>query len=102
MSFLHEEYLKALRSVEARATSGPWRVTLEGGYPVAVQTDRVDSVRIVAARIPDRLIPGGWIGSATGNAAFIAASRDAVPRLLAENRYLRTLLNLSAIGEESV
>lgn len=103
--FLHEEYLKALAQVDANATGGPWRVALEtdgplAGCPTVLRAwSESAGKRIVTVDSTRPHILGHDNTQAVANVAFIAAARDALPRLLDENRRLRNLLNLSMIGE---
>jgi hypothetical protein len=107
MRFLNEGYLKALKHVTDAATPGPWKVGLEidgplAGCPVVVRTDPLDAsrgLRVVTVDTTRPHVRGDQDKAAVANVAFIAAARDAVPRLLAENRYLRNLLTLSTAEE---
>lgn len=97
---LHEAYLEALRQVEAEATPGPWRVALEidgvlSGCPTTVRAGD-ENRRVVSVGQTRPHVRGEDNREAVANTAFIAAARQAVPVLLAENRRLRALLNLPA------
>lgn len=102
--WMSDGYLESLKAVTTAATPGPWSVGLEidgplAGCPVVVREPGIRSKRIVTVDTTRPHVRGDDDKAAVANVAFIAAAREAVPRLLAENRYLRNLLNLSLIGE---
>lgn len=102
--WMGDEYLESLKAVTAAATPGPWYVGLEidgplADCPVVVREPGLNRRRIVTVDSTRVHVLGDDSRAAVANVAFIAVSRDAVPWLLAENRYLRNLLNLSLIGD---
>jgi hypothetical protein len=99
---LHEAYLDALAHVEAEATPGPWKVSLEidgplSGYPTTIRAG-AGNRRVVSVGQTRPHIRGDECREAVANVAFIAAAREAMPRLLAENERLRTLLGFTRGG----
>lgn len=81
-----DDEAKELARLEAAATPGPWTPDEDDDLmvPPSDPSDTRPMVSIVGCRA------GGEQGSA--DAAFIAAARNALPRLLAEREALRSLL----------
>jgi hypothetical protein len=82
-----EQELADLKALCAAAAPGPWQVEETTGPDLlAVSTENFRYVALVGLedRFPDD----------AANAAFIAANRVAVPRLIAEVRRLRELFSL--------
>lgn len=102
MRFLDKAEREALDYLMAHATDGPWHVGLEqdgilAGYPTVVRHGSA-GVRIVNVDMTRPFVGGKDYEEAVANVIFIATARDALPRLMAENRYLRNLMRLSPVG----
>lgn len=82
---LHEAYLDALERLSREASPGPWAVGSGALHPWEV---------VIAQNVP--LLELWDTSQGLTDAAFISAARDAIPRLLAENRRLRALLGTPA------
>ena len=82
-----DEELSAIEALANAATQGPWEVIPDPDKPY------LDRVVRHYGHLTDLL---AQCFHANGNAAFIAACRDAVPALIAEVRRLRELIMLVA------
>jgi len=85
-----EEELARLECLTAAATKGPW-VANSGGYdPPWVSAEVEDGLATICSRL-----------NSDKDADFVAAARDAVPKLVAEVRRLRAIGLMSDGGSKA-
>ncbi len=93
-----EADLARWEALAAKATPGPWRV----GHPWSAEEywHYLCSEASKAYIIGPYDVDEGGIASTPDDAAFLAASRTAVPALVAEVRRLRQVLEIAALACE--
>jgi len=95
--------LDRLEALASAATPGPWHDD-QGSWVYSSNPDACRAFAMMNAEDTARFYVGACIGESMGtaDAAFIAASRSAVPKLIAEVRALRSLLReaLPSIEED--
>lgn len=82
-----DEELDRLDALAQAATPGPWEVKAKSGIRPVGRTQNVAATYLQVAE------GGGTLYPFAENAAFIAASRTAIPALIAEIRRLRAQID---------